>query len=479
MSKIKLLTVLAGLLFLMGTGMAGIQDSDRFQRRWNHVSESSAVIYWQLDDISKSATSYVEYGTTEKPDKRTVETTKSRWAHLHRLTGLEAGTTYFYRMVVIDPADGTRSESELLKITPRKQQTTIYIPQDLSGMPPYKLNKANGLYVLTQDIIADGTAFILEASGITLDLDGHHVVFGNNSSEQVFGVQITGGDNCKVTNGTIIQGNRSSDYSNAVRSFRATNPGVEVSGISTDVHLKNAQPMAFRHGGLKIHHNHIYSRVTELDSRHYPGNTLLRIDASGENVHIHDNLLTEGCHLGIAVRSSNKPLVNVEIEYNDICHHQQYVNGYAISPGSGAKVHHNRITSTGRGVHLTGEYTEFYNNYIDTRGHQDLCDLPENSRPFHHRLVELHGIKFEGARTNHCKIYNNFVRITQQQPVDSDGRGVSVGKMENGVYFHSKAFSVEKGKLVDLQQNWEKDRWRVYFLKYNTDKTPVQKKPND
>jgi len=37
-----------------------------FSRQSNYVSETSAVIYWQLDDISHQATGYVEYGTTNR-----------------------------------------------------------------------------------------------------------------------------------------------------------------------------------------------------------------------------------------------------------------------------------------------------------------------------------------------------------------------------------------------------------------------------
>lgn len=175
----------------------------------------------------------------------------------------------------------------------------------------------------------------------------------------------------------------------------------------------------------------------------------------------------------------NEPLTNVEIAWNDIQHHQQYVNGYAISPGSGARVHHNRITSTGRGIHVTGEYTEVFDNYIDIRGHQHLSDLPENTRPFHHRLIELHGIKFEGSKTKYCKVYHNFVRIIQPQPADSEGRGDPAHKQENGIYFRSKATSVEKGRLIDITQRWEKDRWRYYFLKYDSKNPAVMITGND
>ena len=69
------------------------------------------------------------------------------------------------------------------------------------------------------------------------------------------------------------QGARSKEYSAAVESRWRAAP-TEVFGISTDVHLKCAYPMKFLGAAADahIHHNNLYSRVTELESRHYPGN---------------------------------------------------------------------------------------------------------------------------------------------------------------------------------------------------------------
>lgn len=455
------------------------KNNQSFQREWNYVSETSAIIYWQLDDISKSANSFVEYGKTQQLGGKTATTVKPRWAQFHRLTELEPETQYYYRMVMVNPETGKQIQSDVLELKTHQIKNAVYIPVDIEGQSPYILDQQNGNYVLKNDITADGTAIIVKAAGIKLDLDGHTIIFGNNSVEQVFGVQVISGGSCKVLNGKIVQGERSSDYSAAIRSYK-NNQGTEICGITTDVHLKNAFPMMFRHDQLEVHHNNIYSRVTELESRHYPGNALLQVHATGKDVSIHDNLITEGCHRGILAKEmSGGTLENLEINHNDIQHHQQYVNGYAIAPGSGAKVHHNRITSTGRAVHLTGGGTEFYENYIDTKGHMHLSDLPAQTRPFHHRLIELHGIKFEGRNAKKCKIYNNYVRITQPQPVDSKGIGDPANKMANGVYIKSRATSIEHGKLLDSSQNWEKDRWKFYYVRYDPNKPPVKIAGND
>jgi len=444
-------------------------NSNAFQKRWTYISETSAVVYWQLSDISFSANSYMEYGETEQLGSVTEMTKRPRWSHLHRLKNLEPGSNYYCRMVNVDPETNERTVSEIIKVSPEKKNNVIRIPADIKGTAPYILNEKGAYYILTQDITADGTAFEIAAEGVTLDLDGHNVTFGNNSPEQVYGVRFADPGNTKLCNGIIIQGRKSRDYSAAVTSLERE-AKTEISGISTDVHLRNAFPLIMTHAnGVDVHHNHFYSRVTELESRHYPGNALIRIYSYDGDIHIHNNLLSEGCHWGINVRVTGGSAKNIEVDNNDICHHMQYVNGYAISPGSGAIVHHNKITSAGRAVHLTGEGTQFYDNYIDISGHQDLCDLPANTRPFYHRLIELHGIKFEGASAKNCKIFNNFVKIIQYPPVDSQGAGDPEDKMVNGIYLRSVASSLDNNKLADTAQNWEKDRWCSYYVKYDKD----------
>ena len=135
-----------------------------------------AVIYWQLDAIRKSATSFIKYGKSDQLEKQTPVTKKPRWAHFHRLTGLDSGSTYFYKMVVIHP-DNTQTESELMQLTPRRIEGAIRIPQDMPDGPPYLLDRDDAYYILTKDIKADGTALIVKGSRTTLDLDGHTVVF--------------------------------------------------------------------------------------------------------------------------------------------------------------------------------------------------------------------------------------------------------------------------------------------------------------
>lgn len=387
-----------------------------FSRRWACVSETSAVIYWQLGDIREDGTSFVEYGLTTDYGEKTQETAVARWSHFHRLTGLKADTTYHYRMVL--SVDGKPHRSEDLTLTTRTYDNAIRVPGRIAG-PPYVLDKGGATYVLTEDIVADATAVLIEANDVTFDLNGHTITFGDDTDKQVFGVQFANKGMATVKNGHIAQGKRSGKYSACVESRWRPFPA-EVCGISTDVHLPCSYPARFfgATAGAHVHHNHLYSRVTEIESRHYPGNDLLRMDNIGEGVRVHDNLLTEGCHIGIRVGGGkNSTGEGPAIHHNDIKHHQRYVNGYAFAVSRpGADIHHNKVTSIGRSVHLTAPGIRFHDNYLDTCGHMTLDDLPAKSRPWKKHRVELHGIKFEGKNARECKVYGNFMRITQKKP---------------------------------------------------------------
>jgi len=401
-------------------------SDDPFQAQWKHVSETTAVIYWHVAGLSKEATgSYVEYGETDKYGQRTktadrptttkVRDPNSRWAHLHWIKGLEPGKTYHYRTVMT--LDGKKVTGKDLTFETKKVAGAVYLPGDLKG-PPYTLDKPNTTYVLTKDVTAPATAIIIDAPGVTLDLDGHTVTFGDDTDKAADGVatgkKATG--KVIVRNGHIRQGKRCGVYSCAVGTRWRAYP-LEVCGISTDVHLKCAYPMrVFGRGkDVDIHHNHLYSRTTDIASRHYPGNDLLRID-DATNVKVHHNLLTEGCHRGISLRSPKdaKP-GNAEVYANDVRHHQQYVNGHAFVGMTYARVHHNHVTSTGRGMQI-GSDVQIDHNWFDLQGHMTLSDMPAGSRPWKQRRVELHGFKFEGKGCVNVKIHDNFMRITQHQP---------------------------------------------------------------
>ena len=463
------------LLTAMAAARATAAGPGCFDRPWVHVSETSAVLYWWAEDATRS---HVEFAQGGGPVQRTALTKGARWGQFHRLRGLETGRTYSCRMVVVDPRSQAETKSAVLQVTPRRKQGANRIPGQMAG-PPFVLDRAGATYILTQDVKADGTALDITAPDVTLDLDGHTVVFGDNTAEQVRGVWAHSPGKATICNGHIVQGARSKAYSAAVES-RWRDAPTEVFGISTDVHLRCAYPIKFlgKAANVALHHNLLFSRVVDIESRHYPGNDLLRLDISaGGNIVVHDNVLTEGCHVGIRLSGEGR---RVEVHHNDIRHHQQYVNGYAIAASCpGMDIHHNRITSCGRGVHLTREGIRLHDNHLDIYGHQHLDDIPAKSRPFKHQQVELHGIKLEGNRVKGCKVYRNHVRIVQRQPVDSAGEGRAEDKVASGVYLRGKPTAIHRNCIEDGTQSWEKDRWRHYYVRTAQGEAPARITGND
>ena len=110
-------------------------------RPWRYVSETSAVIYWQLGDIRQAARSYVEYGVAGEAPTATTSTRSPRWSQFHRLRGLQPGTTYSFRRIVIDPRTGESLASEPDTFTTVTLGQAIRIPAEIQG-PPYVLDTA-------------------------------------------------------------------------------------------------------------------------------------------------------------------------------------------------------------------------------------------------------------------------------------------------------------------------------------------------
>ena len=393
---------------------AGVDASGQFRAVWTHVAPHSAVVYWRMKTLADEAASYVEYGPTRTYGRKTPTTAKPRWAHFHRLTGLKPGAKVHYRPVLVRQGKTTFGPGGTLPPPPGTEW--VPLPGKLAG-PPYVLDKG-GKYLLTKDIVSPGNAITIAAPDVVLDLDGHTVRFGTVRGKQAAGIQIRAKGPVAVRNGVIIQGDASADYSAAIESRWLAFPR-EIVAMTLAVHRANGYPIKFlgRSSAAKVHHNLLTSRVTEIESRHYPGNDLIRVDLGkglGQACRVHDNILTGGCHRGISVTGES---AGSKVFGNDIRHHAMYVNGYAINlHAPGIEAHGNRITSTGRGMHLTRPLLLVHDNYLDLRGHATLDDMPAKTRPFRKIMVELHGIKLEGAKVTGAKVYRNTVRIRQPMP---------------------------------------------------------------
>ncbi|MFA5071419.1 MAG: NosD domain-containing protein [Candidatus Pacearchaeota archaeon] len=67
------------------------------------------------------------------------------------------------------------------------------------------LSSANTIYVLQNDVTTTGTCFTISASNITLDLNGHNIIYGNQSSTGLYNGIFSNRNYTKILNGSIIR----------------------------------------------------------------------------------------------------------------------------------------------------------------------------------------------------------------------------------------------------------------------------------
>lgn len=310
---------------------------------WNHVSPAAAVISFETNLPSKS---YVEYGNNKQYGKTTGQPERFYYLHQHQLTGLESGQAVHYRIVAIDER-GNKITGEDRVLTPEALADAIAVPGDM-GEAPYVLDKADAVYVLEQDITAAGTAFEVEASGVTLDLNGHTVHYCGT------GIKAKDKRHLKIYNGRIIQGSYDQATADGSKDQRSPNillincPDTEIGGLYLEHEAPQESCIQFKGtkgGGIcKIHHNVILDKGTKITNRHGSGVSELvcgrdRKDRSS-HFHVHHNLVKRARQNGL--RFAQK-LYSNEI-YIDSWSTNSFATG---SENKNSDHHHNRVFATG------------------------------------------------------------------------------------------------------------------------------------
>ncbi|WP_319583457.1 hypothetical protein [uncultured Pseudodesulfovibrio sp.] len=249
----------------------------------------------------------------------------------------------------------------LKKVVGPKRANTV----KLSG--PADLNQNDTEYILESDVVADETAFTVKASHVTLNLNGHKVIY-NNTSNKGGGVIQTDWNNPRdfvLINGEIEQGpgGGSGDaYGKGPNPvFLLSVDPVELAGLKISYWGDNlAGIFVYRaHKGDDIHNNEIIDKGTVVTDRH-SGVAVVRVNGAG--VVVRHNVIRGARQIGI------RSLQKSEIHHNEVHVDSQVTNSTAIACAAG-EVHHNKIV--GRGVHPIGIWpgtgTKVYTNYVDVQ----------------------------------------------------------------------------------------------------------------
>ena len=332
---------------------------------------------------------------------------------------------------------------------------------------PGVLDQSGATYLLTCDVTAPRTAFMIKGDGVTLDLGGHIVTYGTEvgvdychgvflrpgGGEETFtGVPkdgFGGGHHFTVKNGRVVQGKqpvapqgsityqhgriikeeddhpRPGRYCHAV--YIRGCDGFLVDGLTTEVNSRdsnNIHVLYCKSG--EIANNHCISTVSEITNRHWPGTQVIHVSPVGGSLNIHHNTIDGGGQWGIYVASAGKTGYLAEVHHNVVCHRSHTTNGYAIAcHAPSMRVHANVVKSIGRGAHFTANNTDFYNNIIEPR------EKPNPEYP----STRTHGIKLEGS--SRSQVHHNFCRVIAEDgfgdadPLDFDCPEYSANRVYN------------------------------------------------
>lgn len=226
---------------------------------------------------------------------------------------------------------------------------------------PGELDKEDTEYRLTRNVIANGTAFRVKAHRVTLNLNGHTVIYNEKSVGNGVFVDKWWAEDVAILNGTLAQGaakNSGGYHSNETSPIRTLHcRRLTVAGLTIRYSGPDMVGL-FIDGcsGAHIHDNTIIDEGNVVTNRHQ-GVDVIRV--VGDNAKIHNNMISRARHIGI--RSGS----DAEVFYNEVHIDSSVTNSTGISTASGT-VHHNKIY--GQGVHPIGIWPgnniKVYSNYI-------------------------------------------------------------------------------------------------------------------
>ncbi|MCC5795688.1 MAG: hypothetical protein JJT85_13295 [Chromatiales bacterium] len=349
---------------------------------WTHASLTSSAVAFET---SLPALSWVEYGLSPDYGYRTAKPERHFYLHLHHLRDLAPGTQYHYRVVVEDER-GNRLASEDRTFTTTRAEGVILLPGNRAG-PPYLLDQPDTVYVLTEDITTPSTAFQIRADRVTLDLNGHQVVYAAapEAPEGNHGVYSSGGADRRlgptgvtVLNGTLtqadsplLQENRRHQHFSPLR---LRGYGTEIAGLDIAYHGPQVWGIDHRDtsGPVRIHHNVITDRGGVIRDRRGAANRAVGLTYSS-HAGLHETRIT---HNLVKRTRQNGLSGGFQISHNEVHVDSHSTNSFAIQPRSrqgldGGSHFGNRIFGTGfnaYGFGWAGQNLNIHDNLIHFQG---------------------------------------------------------------------------------------------------------------
>jgi len=435
---------------------------------WEHPSYTSFVVGFATNLPAISA---VEYGESTSYGHMTETSDSYYYRHLHYIRELKPGVTYHYRIRVQDHDGVSIASGDYSFTLPEIPATAIRIPDDMQGAPPYHLTQDNALYVLTGDMTVPTLAINIKAHNVTIDLDGHTLIYDNArptvtgswwndyayNEEATFGIRagLWNFTNAKIFNGIIKQGSNGGDgfigigFNPLYLNHMGTGSRNEVAGVTVDYYGNSVAGMITGDG--KVHHNVIIDRGTVIDNRHQ-GIKVLEVGNSSTN-EVAWNTIRRFRHQGIYSSGF--------IHHNELYSDSFDTNSFLIGPGEGATVSNNILFGMGYNPCGIGWANNLIvrNNFIYIRGF-----APERRSTEYDRNSAVSGLR----TTNYDNInysnmlYEDNVIVLKAEDGCTQARGIWT---TNGTNDHQLIYRRNTVKVEAMPGNVNKPS--EYF--YNND----------
>ena len=405
---------------------------------WEHVAYTSCAVGFSTN---LPALSIIEYGKTTGYGQRTAQNESYFYQHLHYMKGLEADSTYHYRILAQD-YDGNQIASADHTFTLQKLTgDMIRIPQDMEGDAPYFLTQGNGKYVLTQDLTVPALAININAHNVDLDLDGHTIVYDDGQPTVVVNVwtdyayndYATAGiraglwnkTNFRIRNGTIRQGRNGGKGFVPVYLNHMGDTYNEIAGITVDFYGENMGGMVTSNG--HVHHNVVYDRGTTIDDRHMGIRAIATAAASSRpDNDFSFNSLRRFRHMGMGSTSG-------KISHNELYSDSFATNSFALCAGDNVEISDNKIFGMGYLPIGIGWGSDMHvrNNFIYMRGF-----APTRRSEEYARNSSIAGMRITDGNVKNL-LYEDNVVVLKPEDGCTQARGIwgfNTADNENIVY---------------------------------------------
>jgi hypothetical protein len=281
------------------------------------------------------------------------------------------------------------------------------------------LKRSGATYILQNDVTAAGTCFSIQASGITLDLNGHTITYAASEEKatrhgvvgmacrepQARGNPCGGSfDELTVRNGKIVQGPAAGSYSHAIRLGRGGGHSLTVENVEITISAPASAAIftVYAGGGARIFGNTIHNHVQVIHNRHALEGMAIKLvgerDARRPNL-VYGNVIRGGAQGGIQLEAEGSKIYD-----NDISQDGRYTNDFCILAWAPkGETYRNRCHPTaGRGIHVRSGPQKIYENTIN------VIELKRNQEYRGCQLGGAYGIQLEKSAFE-VEVFNNEV----------------------------------------------------------------------